>query len=440
MENDLTVSCERNTFDIIRFERSSDNIMFLVGIALSSMLVFLFLYRKLLEYLDVLAWEAAKERMVRDDAIKDRPPLFTVVPGWLFTGIVPDDWGVENIFHLLVHRPVYFWQYFKLITYYLPRDFARRYIFRQDVSDRVLWDLVLNTPLVLLCETDSTGELVTYRCEGCSQEIFVNVDKRSDCMIDGSSLVIHFRSGRIEGAVTGNGEPVTAGKWLTRNEILADALYRTCLLWAHPLTHVAGERCAGDIARKNIEILYPSALHCHSVHAGLLHGSLSPIQNELTFLSWLVNRREVSTSGLVNKIPHNLHRIRAPKKFRYFNYLLRAHAVTIKILKKYNLAHAIDADDFFALVVLHDLDHATVCQAFSNKIPLRANFEQDRFHFYLSMYQNLVIQNIYSPPIVNPLWSMLIKDSTNPLFTDLYRELARMDPEFAAYASYNLSY
>jgi hypothetical protein len=421
--------------------QSGYNTMVLHGVALASLLVFLVLYIKLLEYLDVLAWKAAKERMVRDDAIKDRPPLFTEVrKGWVFTGIGPDDWGVENIFHLLIHRPVYVWQYFKLLTYYLPRDFSRRYIFRQDVSDQVILNLVLNTSLVLLCETDSTGELVTYRCESCGNGIFINVDKRSDCMIDGSTLVVHFRSGYIESAATGEGQPVTAGKWLTRNEILADALLRTLALWAHPQTHVAGERCAGEIGRNQIDILSPSGLHCHSVHVGLLHGSLSPIQKELNFLTWVVNRMAVAVNGLANKIPHNLHRIKTPKKFRYFNYLLRAHAVTIKILKKYNLAHVINADDFFALVVMHDLEHASLYQAFCDKVPLRANHEQDRFHYYLSMYQSLVMNYIYVPPIVNPLWSMLIKDSTNPFFQDFYRELARIDPEFAGYASYNLSY
>ena len=431
MEEDLAVCSGRTT----------KNMILLLWIASAAILVILFLYRKLLEYLDVLAWDAAKGRMVRDDSIKDRPPLFTVVKGWVLTGICPDDWGVESIFHMLIHRPIYFWQYFKLIMYYLPRDFARRYIFGQDVSDQLILNLVLNTPLVLLCETDTTGELVTYRCEGCGKGIFVDVDKRSDCMIDGSTLVIQFRSGRIESAVTGKGQLVVAGKWLTRNEILADALYRTAVLWAHTHIHMAGERCAADIARKQIDILKPSALHCHSVHAGLFHGSHSPFDEKLTFLSWVVNRKDVSVSSLAGKIPHNFGRIKTTaKKFRYFNYLLRAHGVTMKILKKYNLAHVINVDDFFALVVMHDLDHAIGCQAFSSQVPLRANVEHGRFQYYLSMYQNLVIQHFYSPPIINPLWSMLIKDSTNPLFQDLHRDLARLDPELAGFASYNLSY
>jgi hypothetical protein len=405
-----------------------------------SLLIVLFLYRKLLQYLDHLAWEAAKERMVQGDAIKDPFPLFTVVEGRVLTGMSPNAWGVENIFQMLIHRPIYLWRCVTFITYYLPRDFARRFIFHLGISDQVLLDLVLNTLLVMLCEIDSTGELVTYRSDGCNKGIFINGDTRSDCVIDGSTLVIHFRSGRIESAVTGFGGPVTAGKWLSRNEILADALHRTVGLYCHPQVHMAGERCAGDIARKQIEILYPSALHCHSLHEGLLHGPNSPICKELNLFSFRVNRLEALFNGLSVTIPHNFDRIKMPKKFRFFNYLLRARNVTINILKKYDLLHVINIDDFFALVVMHDLDHANLYQFFSNKLPLHASLEQDRFHYYLSMHQNLVMCQFYTPPIVNLLWPMSIKDSTHPLFQDLYRELARIDPEFAGFASCNISF
>ena len=129
VEDDLVNSCGRRAYCIVFLHglgQITSHTVFLFSIAFTSLLIALSLYRKLLEYLDILAWEAAKERMVRDDALQDRPPLSTqahidsVRKGWVFTGIAPDDWGVENMFHALLHRPVYFWKFFKLITFYLP--------------------------------------------------------------------------------------------------------------------------------------------------------------------------------------------------------------------------------------------------------------------------------------------------------------------------------
>jgi hypothetical protein len=395
-------------------------------------------YRILLQYLNEMAWPAAVQRMKVQGTSGAKTDPFTVTPGWTFLSQSPAYWGIENTFHCLVHLPVYVWRYIALICYYLPRDAQRRYFRGETVSDKVLWDFITDTVLMLLCDIDSSGEILTYRCEGCSKGIFTN-GTRDDCMIDGTTLVLKMKNGIVLSAKTKDG-PVLDGKWITRNEILADALARTEALWGHTLIHYSGERSAASIARLEVDILKPCALHTHSIHDALLHSPVGPLTKTWTpFTSWL-NRMEDVANGLEGMMPHQLHRIKDPRKFKVFNYMLRAHGVVSKILLKYNLAQEINVDDFFALVIMHDLDHITGYRAFWNEVPLRPSNETSFFMFFVSMYQNCVQQQLWTPPIINPFWSMYIKDSTQPFFQELYRGLEKIDKDLAGLARFSITF
>jgi hypothetical protein len=114
--------------------------------------------------------------------------------------------------------------------------------------------------------------------------------------------------------------------------------------------------------------------------------------------------------------------------------------VVSKILLKYNLAQEINVDDFFALVIMHDLDHITGYRAFWNEVPLRPSNETSFLMFFVSMYQNCVQQQLWTPPIINPFWSMYIKDSTQPFFQELYRGLEKIDKDLAGLARFSITF
>lgn len=311
-----------------------------VAYAFSFIVGILILYRIVLEQLNELAWYAAVDRMKRDDATKKRPVLFDYTFGWTFIGIAPPKWGIENCFHSLIHIPAYTFRYIRLLVWILPRDAFRRYILRQRVTDKLLYDFITHTMLIMLCETDETGNKLTYKCENCCKELFITKDEHIDCPIDGSTLVLVFENEKIVEARTADG-PVNAQKWLTKNEIICDALAITMSLWAHSLIHVAGERCSAQIARLQVEALKPCALHTFSIHDALLNSPISAIRANHPFVAW-PNRLRSGVWNLHNMVPHDLTRIKTPKKFRCYNYFLKAHGVVAKLLKKHKLSHLIN--------------------------------------------------------------------------------------------------
>ena len=163
----------------------------------TGVVVLLLAYRVVLEQLNEMAWFAAVERMKRDDATKKRPVLFDYTYGWTFIGISPPKYGVENMFHTLIHLPAYTYRYIRLLIWILPRDAFRRYVLRMKVTDKQLYDFITHTMLIMLCDTDETGDILTYKAESCCKELFITKDEHVDCPIDGSTLVVVFNKGVI---------------------------------------------------------------------------------------------------------------------------------------------------------------------------------------------------------------------------------------------------
>ena len=404
-------------------------------------LLLLCAYRAVLQILQKLAWHHAVRRM-QDNADLKHPKPFGVVPGWGFHTKSPSYWGVEIMFHSLVHVPVYSFRFFLLFVYYIPRDAIRRYVLRRDVTDQILWDFLTNTTLILMCETDESGDTITYRCRGCNPRLFIKGDPSTDCPIDGSTLTMVMRNGVLLSAYTAGNVPVTARKgWLTRNEILADALARTHGMWAHALVHHAGERCAAEVARMELTMLKPCALHTHSLHDGLIHSPIGPTTKHRTPLTSYPDRIDALVASVDTMLPHEWYNIKTPGKFRYLKYFLQAHGVVRKLFRKYGLSNKLSVDDFFSLVVLHDADHLLGYQVFWDRVPLRGSNDSSWAAFYASMYQNALHQQFWTPPIVNPLCdSMYLRDSKEPFFRELYRELARIDVEIANMARYSITF
>ena len=139
-------------------------------------------------------------------------------------------------------------------------------------------------------------------------------------------------------------------------------------------------------------------------------------------------------------IPHSMDNIRNPNKFRVYRYFLKAHGVVHKLFRKYKLHDKLNVDDFFALVVMHDADHLMGYKVFWDSVPLRASTEHSLRSYLMSMYRNCLHQQFWTPPIINPLWSLYIRDSREPFFQELYRDLARIDREMADMARYSITF
>ena len=143
-------------------------------------------------------------------------------------------------------------------------------------------------------------------------------------------------------------------------------------------------------------------------------------------------------ASLKSMIPHNVKSI--PNKFRVHQYYRKAHVVVQRLFRKYNLNGKIDVNDFFALVVMHDADHINFYKSFCDRVPLRASNEHSVCSFYWSMYRNCILQQFWVPPIINPLWPLYIRNSREPFFQELYRDLARIDRELADMARYTITF
>ncbi len=407
------------------------------------------MYKCVLAILVGLAWESAQSRVKQMKDGMSRPRMAAVESGWAFFSIAPPAFGVETLLMFLVHKPIYIYRILDAVLYRVPRDLIRRFVLLQVICDEDIWDVVTQSSLMLLCETDKSGSVVIFRGDSCISTLFgSNGHPHRAMLVDASTIEIRMRDRHIESATTADG-PIQGTKWFSRNDIIMNIIHEYLVMWVHTTTHLASERNAATVAMTGLRKIGPAALFTHSLHDGLLNSPLSPLRN-IPVIRYPTNcsRDGVYRDCLYNlalahpKPPHFLHRIKAPSAFKCFEYCMKAHGLVRKLLKQHQLTSVINVDDFFAATILHHVDHVMIYRVM-DRVPsysFCSGMNENWGSYLLSMVEHTVFNTMWAQQIENPLFSERIINSALPFYQELAEGLIALNPDLGRFASPSCSY
>eukprot|EP00961_Rhodomonas_salina_P221877 3000286-Rhodomonas_salina.1 len=385
--------------------------------------VVVFLIRLSFQTLRVLAWNHAKASKKRDGP---RQIFAGSAPGWFHAGV---HYQVVNLPTFTCRAVIFF--LFSLPSRLISATTQLLWNGRPSkIEDEHVFDFVMNTSLVLLVRVSDDVLLADIRIP---QELPLSqhYPDHSVCSglnypPEGLHVAFDVRTKTILRAET-QGREVQGQNHITRNEILMCAFLTTLSQWLHPVSHVAAEKSAREIAEKQVEMLEPSSRFVESLHEGLLHGWLSPIarMDHPLHSGWDVDLL-LETMKLHPTPPHKLvsRKAEIAPVFRFYR---EANRVVSLLIKTYGLG--VNPEWLFLNAVLHSVDRYETYKALA-AIP--GTWSLDGTGSLRSYFKHLVFTFFWLEASTNPFEPEYVRDLSGiPFYRDLYDALEFVDAERA---------
>jgi hypothetical protein len=350
--------------------------------------------------------------------------------GYTFVGRAPG-FDARGIYQVFVHGPLYItascYTLFAFVFVMVGRHQSRRVLNGQKklaIRDEDVARVCVQTSLILLCHFDGSLGTLRLKMPGNAPSLGMtgrNLDTRT------LEILLKIDDWSISETTTVMG-PVEDEGDVSRNELLIAALTYILAHWFHSLIHVAAERSALEIQGKRITQLEPSCHFVSSLHEGLIHGLLSPLNFVTPFTGAHHDSAEMVET--LNESPYARHDIDPRKDFlEYYAFAISARRIVFQLVARFKLDA--DPENLFLNCVWHGVDHFGYTQAVKN-LPL---WSIDGSGSWLSRWRAFTFVNIWATnEYINPFDSDLLCDhhvADGPFYAHLYAELVQVNPVLA---------
>jgi len=338
-------------------------------------------------------------------------------------------WGWEGIDQTLTHMPSYVRAVLTLLFARIPWMMVQSVYCRftkghwiPDVPSTASYDLLISTPLIMIATYNKAEHRLSLRLP----------DKLSLRWFSGESpagLFVEFDTITRELlTATKNGQTIRARGHVSVNAIVLAHLHIACAAWLHPKSHVLAEQSAREIVRIKVIELEPSFRFVASLHEGLLYNESGP-----GGLHWSPLHMMTHIESLLEVLDLPVHHdftLDKREVSEYFAFMLEAHHVMKRVARLHGCR--VDSYTLFHNMVVHAVDHSNMHRVLN---PIFW-FSIDGSGSMRSYFSGQAFIEVWVPFMGNGSDEELLADyvtqkSCYRFYEDLYKELYRLNPDYA---------